>query len=47
MTAKYADFKESMTMGLIDFVQRQAGVLSVADLDRLIAELVTLRVSVR
>jgi hypothetical protein len=43
MTAKYADFKESMTTGLIDFVQRQAGVLSVADLDRLIADLPALR----
>jgi uncharacterized membrane protein YkvA (DUF1232 family) len=43
MTAKYADFKESMTMGLIDFVQSQASVLSVADLDRLIADLPALR----
>jgi uncharacterized membrane protein YkvA (DUF1232 family) len=39
MAAKYADFKESMTMELIDFVQNQASVLSVADLDRLIADL--------
>jgi uncharacterized membrane protein YkvA (DUF1232 family) len=39
VTAKYADFKELMTAELIDFVQSQAGVLSVADLDRLIADL--------
>jgi uncharacterized membrane protein YkvA (DUF1232 family) len=43
MTAKYADFKEWMTMELIDFVQSQAGVLSVADLNRLIADLPALR----
>jgi uncharacterized membrane protein YkvA (DUF1232 family) len=39
MTAKYADFKELMTTDLIDFVQSQARALSVADLDRLIADL--------
>jgi uncharacterized membrane protein YkvA (DUF1232 family) len=43
MSAKYADFKEWMTMELIDFVQRQANVLSVTDLDRLIADLPALR----
>jgi hypothetical protein len=43
MTAKYADFKEWMTMGLIDFVQNQASVLSVTDLNRLIADLPALR----
>jgi len=43
MTAKYADFKESMTMELIDFVQNQASVLSVTDLNRLIADLPALR----
>lgn len=43
MTAKYADFREWMTMELIDFVQSQASVLSVADLDRLIADLPALR----
>jgi len=32
-----------MTMELIDFVQNQASVLSVADLDRLIADLPALR----
>jgi uncharacterized membrane protein YkvA (DUF1232 family) len=43
MTAKYADFKEWMTMELIDFVQNQASVLSVTDLNRLIANLPALR----
>jgi uncharacterized membrane protein YkvA (DUF1232 family) len=43
MTAKYADFKEWMTMALIDFVQNQASVLSVTDLNRLIADLPALR----
>jgi uncharacterized membrane protein YkvA (DUF1232 family) len=43
MTAKYADFKEWMTMELIDFVQNQASVLSVSDLNRLIADLAALR----
>ena len=43
MTAKYADFKESMTTELIDFVQNQASGLSVADVDRLIADLPALR----
>jgi uncharacterized membrane protein YkvA (DUF1232 family) len=43
MTAKYADFKKRMTTELIDFVQRQASVLSVADLNRLIADLPALR----
>jgi uncharacterized membrane protein YkvA (DUF1232 family) len=43
MTAKYADFKEWMTMELIDFVQSQASALSVADLNRLIADLPALR----
>jgi uncharacterized membrane protein YkvA (DUF1232 family) len=43
MTAKYADFKELMTRELTDFVQSQASVLSVADLDRLIADLPALR----
>jgi hypothetical protein len=28
MTAQYADFKELMTLQLIDFVQSQASVLS-------------------
>ena len=39
MTAKYADFKESMTTELIDFVQNQASGLSVADVDRLYDEI--------
>jgi Protein of unknown function (DUF1232) len=43
MTAKYIDFRESMTMELIDFIQSQAGALSVADLDRLISDLPALR----
>jgi uncharacterized membrane protein YkvA (DUF1232 family) len=43
MSAKYADFKEWMTIELIDFVQRQASALSVTDLDRLIADLPALR----
>jgi uncharacterized membrane protein YkvA (DUF1232 family) len=43
MTAKYADFKEWMTMELIDFVQNQASVLTVTDLNRLIANLPALR----
>jgi uncharacterized membrane protein YkvA (DUF1232 family) len=43
MTAKYADFKEWMTMELIDFVQSQTSLLSVADLNRLIADLPALR----
>ena len=43
MTAKYSDFKEWMAMELIDFVESQASVLSVADLNRLIADLPALR----
>jgi uncharacterized membrane protein YkvA (DUF1232 family) len=43
MTAKYIDFRESMTMELTDFIQSQAGALSVADLDRLISDLPALR----
>jgi uncharacterized membrane protein YkvA (DUF1232 family) len=43
MTTKYADFKEWMTTELIDFVQSQASVLSVADLNWLIADLPALR----
>jgi uncharacterized membrane protein YkvA (DUF1232 family) len=43
MTAKYTDFRESMTKELIDFIQSQAGALSVADLDRLISDLPALR----
>jgi uncharacterized membrane protein YkvA (DUF1232 family) len=43
MTTKYADFKEWMATELIDFVQSQASVLSVADLNRLIADLPALR----
>jgi len=43
MTAKYTDFKEWMAMELIDFVQSQASALSVADLNRLIADLPALR----
>ena len=43
MTAQYADFKELMTLQLIDFVQSQASVLSGADLNRLIADLPALR----
>jgi uncharacterized membrane protein YkvA (DUF1232 family) len=43
MTEKYAEFKEWMTMELIDFVEGQAGALSVADLNRLIADLPALR----
>ncbi|HET9374534.1 MAG TPA: YkvA family protein [Chthoniobacterales bacterium] len=43
MTAKYIDFRESMTKELIDFIQSQAGALSVADLDQLISDLPALR----
>jgi len=43
VTAKNLDFKEWMTTELIDFVQSQASVLSVADLNRLIADLPALR----
>jgi uncharacterized membrane protein YkvA (DUF1232 family) len=43
MTAKYVDFKELMTTELIDFVQSQASVLWVTDLNRLIADLPALR----
>ena len=43
MTAKNLDFNEWMAMELIDFVQSQASVLSVADLNRLIADLPALR----
>jgi Protein of unknown function (DUF1232) len=43
MTAKYTDFRERMIMELIDFVQSQASVLSVAGLNRLIADLPALR----
>jgi len=43
MIAKYVDFKEWMAMDFIDFVQSQASALSVADLNRLIADLPALR----
>jgi uncharacterized membrane protein YkvA (DUF1232 family) len=43
MTTKNADFKEWMTMELIDFVQSQASAVSVTDLNRLIADLPALR----
>jgi uncharacterized membrane protein YkvA (DUF1232 family) len=39
MTVRYADFKETMTTELIDFVRSQASALSVADLDQLVAAL--------
>jgi uncharacterized membrane protein YkvA (DUF1232 family) len=43
MTTKYVDFKEWMTTELIDFIQSRASALSVADLNRLIADLPALR----
>ena len=39
MTVRCADFKETMTTELIDFVRNQANALSVADLDQLVAAL--------
>jgi uncharacterized membrane protein YkvA (DUF1232 family) len=43
MTTKSTDFKETMTRELNDFVQSQARALSVAELDRLSADLPALR----
>ena len=43
MTTKATDFKERMTKELTDFIRCQASSLSVADLDRLIADLPALR----
>src|SRR5258707_14493968 len=43
MTTKATDFKERMTKELTDFIRYQASSLSVADLDRLIADLPGLR----
>lgn len=43
MTTKATDFKERITQELSDFIRCQASSLSVADLDRLIADLPALR----
>jgi uncharacterized membrane protein YkvA (DUF1232 family) len=43
MTEKFADFKESITRELTNFIQSQARALSLADLDRLTTDLPTLR----
>jgi uncharacterized membrane protein YkvA (DUF1232 family) len=43
MTTKSTDFKERITKELTGFIQSQASSLSVADLDRLIANLPALR----
>jgi uncharacterized membrane protein YkvA (DUF1232 family) len=43
MTTKSTDFKERMTREITGFIQSQASSLSVADLDRLIADLPALR----
>jgi uncharacterized membrane protein YkvA (DUF1232 family) len=43
MTTKTTDFKERMAKELTDFIRCQASSLSVADLDRLIADLPALR----
>src|SRR6266478_4453130 len=43
MTTKATDFKERMTKELTDFIPCQASSLSVADLDRLTADLPALR----
>src|ERR1700746_415718 len=43
MTTKATDFKERMTKELTDLIRCQASSLSVADLDRLIADLPALR----
>jgi uncharacterized membrane protein YkvA (DUF1232 family) len=43
MTTKSTDFKETMTRELNDFIQSQARALSLAELDRLTADLPALR----
>jgi hypothetical protein len=43
MTTKFTDFKETMTSEITDFIKSQAGVLSIADIDRLIVDLPALR----
>jgi uncharacterized membrane protein YkvA (DUF1232 family) len=43
MTTKSTDFKETMTRELNDFIQSQSRALSVAELDRLSADLPALR----
>jgi len=43
MTTKFADFNETMTTEITDFIQSQGRALSLADLDRLIADLPALR----
>jgi uncharacterized membrane protein YkvA (DUF1232 family) len=43
MTTTFTDFKETMTTEITDFIQSQGRALSLADLDRLIADLPALR----
>src|SRR4029077_16218927 len=43
MTTKSTDFKETMTAELTGFIQSQARVLSLADLNRLVIDLPALR----
>jgi uncharacterized membrane protein YkvA (DUF1232 family) len=43
MTTKFADFTETMTSEITDFIKSQARALSIADIDRLIADLPALR----
>jgi hypothetical protein len=43
MTAKFPGFKEAMTTEIIGFIQSQGRALSLADIDRLIADLPALR----
>jgi uncharacterized membrane protein YkvA (DUF1232 family) len=43
MTTNFTDFKQTMVAELTDFIRDQASSLSVADLDRLIADLPALR----
>jgi uncharacterized membrane protein YkvA (DUF1232 family) len=43
MTTKFTDFKKTMTAELTGFIQSQARVLSLADLNRLVIDLPALR----
>ena len=43
MPTKFTNFKETMTSEITGFIKSQARALSIADLDRLIADLPTLR----
>jgi uncharacterized membrane protein YkvA (DUF1232 family) len=43
MAAEYSNFREAMTMELTKYIERQARVLTCADLDRLVVDLPAVR----